>query len=173
MMKSAALLVFTLLVAAMTRASAQAPVDPRTTVDADFRAFIAQFEAATLRFVNGDASAWRALESHSDDVTVMNAFGVEKRGYAAVDKQYVTAASKFAPSPRTKLEFEYVAANANGNLGYTVAIQHNTVIYVGEDTLRHTATRTTNVFQREDGDWKLVHRHMDHLTPAPPGPPTK
>jgi ketosteroid isomerase-like protein len=34
---------------------------------------------------------------------------------------------------------------------------------VGSDTLTSARTRATHIFRREEGAWKLAHRHMDHL----------
>ena len=59
-------------------------------------------------------------------------------------------------------DFEVVAAGASGDLAYTVGYEHNVVMSRGE--LRTYTLRVTHVYRREDGQWKIVHRHAD----APP-----
>jgi ketosteroid isomerase-like protein len=57
-------------------------------------------------------------------------------------------------------EFELLAAGASGDLAYTVGFEHKTVI----DGMTVTYTlRVTHVYRREDGVWKTVHRHGDHV----------
>jgi ketosteroid isomerase-like protein len=38
--------------------------------------------------------------------------------------------------------------------------------------LKPTALRVTHIYRRENGDWKLVHRHGDYL-PANQNPPAQ
>ena len=57
-------------------------------------------------------------------------------------------------------QFELVAAGASGNLAYTVGFEHKTV--VADDAPRTYTLRVTHVYRREDGQWRIVHRHGDH-----------
>ena len=69
-------------------------------------------------------------------------------------------ASRFSDS--TSYDIELIAAGASGDLAYTVAYEHNTVSVDG--TPRTYTLRVTQVYRREDGEWKLAHRHGDELT---------
>jgi ketosteroid isomerase-like protein len=51
---------------------------------------------------------------------------------------------------------------ASGDLGYVVGIEHSTVS-VGGATPEAYELRVTEVFRREDGEWKVVHRHADPM----------
>jgi ketosteroid isomerase-like protein len=61
-------------------------------------------------------------------------------------------------------EFELVAAGASGDLAYTVGFEHKTAVINGK-TATYTL-RVTQVYRREDGVWRTVHRHGDHVEQA-------
>jgi ketosteroid isomerase-like protein len=64
--------------------------------------------------------------------------------------------------PVTSYEFELVAAGASGDLAYTVGLEHTSATVEGAP--RTYTLRVTHVYRREDGAWRIVHRHGD----APP-----
>ena len=139
-----------------------------TVADSSFRAFLVEFDVGLRAMVNGDPTQWMANASHADDVTLMTPYGVNVRGWPAVEKQYKVAALRFAPG--STVSQEYVAAQVIGDLGYTVVLQRGRYTNPGTDTFRIGFTRSTNIFSRANGSWKLVHRHMDHLQPDGPQP---
>jgi ketosteroid isomerase-like protein len=47
-------------------------------------------------------------------------------------------------------------------LHYTVALEHAPASINGAEP-RPYVLRVTTIFRLEDGDWKVVHRHGDHL----------
>ena len=49
---------------------------------------------------------------------------------------------------------------ASGDLAYTVAYEHTTAALHGGEPTPYVL-RVTTVFRREDGTWKVVHRHAD------------
>ena len=137
--------------------------------DSSFRAFLHEFDAGLTAMVNGDPTQWLANVSHADDVTLMTPLGADLRGWAAVGKQYEQNALRYAGG--STVQQDYVAAEALGDLGYTVVLQRGVYRIPGSDSTRQGFTRATNIFRVENGKWKLVHRHMDHLTPDSPRPP--
>jgi ketosteroid isomerase-like protein len=63
----------------------------------------------------------------------------------------------------TDYRFELVAAGASGDLAYTVGYEHASFSMDG-GPVEPITLRVTHVYRREDGEWKIVHRHAD----APP-----
>ena len=61
------------------------------------------------------------------------------------------------------MKVEYLSSGVSGDLAYTVAIERSEVRLVGQDKPSTMPLRVTHVFRKEDGAWKLVHRHADPL----------
>lgn len=116
--------------------------------------------AAERAIHNGDVQPRLALWSHRDPVTLFGA-ALSGYGWQQLSEEFATVASWFSDSQR--YEVEVVAAGASGDLAYMVGYEHNTVRVNGQ--LREYTLRVTHVYRREDGQWRIVHRHAD----APPG----
>jgi ketosteroid isomerase-like protein len=121
-------------------------------------------QAAEQAIHNGDAEPRIALWSRTDPVTV---FGAKKsaHGWAEVEPLFRNVASWFSDS--ATYEFEVTAAAASGDLAYTIGYEHNQVKVDGQP--RTYTLRVTHVYRREDGEWRIVHRHAD-VPPTDDGP---
>jgi ketosteroid isomerase-like protein len=109
---------------------------------------------------DGKAGPRTAVWSHTEPVTL---FGAEmsRRGWDQLEPAFEGLAASFSGSEA--FENEVVAAGVDGDLGYVVAIEHSTASRRGAAPSAY-ALRVTTVFRREDGDWKIVHRHGDRCT---------
>lgn len=105
---------------------------------------------------DGDAEPRMALWSHRDPVTV---YGARKNasGWDDVEPMFRTVASWFRDA--VEYEFEVIAAGASGDLAYTVGYEHNRTTVDGQP--RTYTLRVTHAYRREDGQWRIVHRHAD------------
>jgi ketosteroid isomerase-like protein len=121
--------------------------------------------AAETAIHQGDAEPRLALWSHKDPVTVFGA-KLSGTGWHEASGMFRDVASWFSDS--TEYEFEVVAAGASADLAYTVGYEHNQVKVNGEP--RRYTLRATHVYRREDGQWRIVHRHAD---PVPDGQPMR
>ena len=130
--------------------------------DSDFRFFLRDFEDSTRRFINGDAERWKHHASHREDVTILGGFGGHEKGWQEVGPRYDWAAARFRES-RATLQVEYLATTVSGDLAYTVSLERSEAHVVGQDRPAPMVLRVTHVFRKEGGQWKLVHRHADHL----------
>ena len=115
--------------------------------------------AAERAIHNGDVAPRLALWSHRDPVTLFGA-ALTGSGWDQLSDNFTTVASWFSDSQ--EYDVDIVAAGASGDLAYTVGYEHN-VVKVGGKPSTYTL-RVTHVYRREDGAWKIVHRHAD----APP-----
>lgn len=104
----------------------------------------------------GDVEPRLALWSRQDPVTVLGARR-SASGWADLEPLFRTVASWFSDS--RDYRFELVAAGASGDLAYTVGYEHNQVRVDGE--ARTYTLRATHIYRREDGEWRIVHRHAD------------
>ena len=115
---------------------------------------------------NGDVEPRLALWSRHDPVTLYGA-KLSASGWAGLEPTFREVASWFTDS--VAYEFEVVAAGASGDLAYTVGYEHNKVTVDGQPTTY--TLRATHVYRREDGQWRIVHRHAD-FPPTSNGPAT-
>jgi ketosteroid isomerase-like protein len=129
-----------------------------TEVDDFLAEMVPQQVAAETAIHNGDAGPRLALWSRNDPVTL---FGAKASGTGTgwddVSAIFRTVASWFSDS--TEYNFEVVAAGASGDLAYTVGYEHNLVKVNGQP--RTYTLRATHVYRRENGQWRIVHRHAD------------
>jgi ketosteroid isomerase-like protein len=68
--------------------------------------------------------------------------------------------------PRSAGHFEVLNSGSSGDLAFWTGRQIATMDVKGQDGTVPMVLRTTEVFRREDGDWKLVHRHADMTEPS-------
>jgi ketosteroid isomerase-like protein len=71
-------------------------------------------------------------------------------------------------SEATSSDIELVAADVSGDLAYTVHREITSTSVNGQH--RDYVLRVTQVYRREDGGWKVVHRHGDEDPQADRGP---
>jgi ketosteroid isomerase-like protein len=81
-----------------------------------------------------------------------------KVGWDDVSATFRWLATQFADC--SSYEIELIAAGASGDLAYTVAYEHTTASVEGKSPIAYKL-RVTHVYRREDGEWKVVHRHGD------------
>jgi hypothetical protein len=118
--------------------------------DEDWKAFLARMDAALARTGSGDAEAFKALWSHSDEVLIFGAFGGIAKGWAEVGPRLDWAISQMSGDGGTvERIIEYVGAD----LAYTVDYNRGSAL----------ALRATQIYRREDGSWRIVLRHADPL----------
>ncbi len=61
----------------------------------------------------------------------------------------------------TDYRFDLVAADVSGDMAYMVGFEHIANSVVGVPVEPYTL-RVTHIFRREDGEWKIAHRHADY-----------
>ncbi len=93
--------------------------------------------------------------------------GVCKSGAAEVTRISRWVASRF--SDCSAYDLDRVAADVVGDLAYTVGYEHCVRSLDGGPPER-SLVRVTHVYRRENGEWRIVHRHGDFL-PADQSPP--
>ncbi len=122
--------------------------------------FVPRQEAADHALHDGHVEPRKELWSRADPVTVLGAFGVAASGWDDVSKTFDWVASQFSGTEEFRLEV--IAAGVSGDLAYTVGYEHSLVSRHGGPPQRNRL-RVTHVYRREDGEWRIVHRHGDGL----------
>jgi ketosteroid isomerase-like protein len=126
-------------------------------VDEFLAAVLPPLTAADTAIHNGDAGPRIALWSRKNPVTLFGALQT-KRGWREISPIFEMLASRF--SNCESFEYEVIAAGVSGDLAYIAGVEHTTAA-VGDAAPQSYALRVTTVFRREDGEWRVVHRHAD------------
>jgi ketosteroid isomerase-like protein len=130
-------------------------------MDASITAAIAQLHAAMAKVANGDVSAIKTLYSHSDEATSFYGWGGWEKGWQAVEQRWNWAAEQFKGGTVSYQGLTVVAADT---LFYTTDIE--TFRMDAMDGLGKPVSwsnRVTHIFRREEGQWRLIHRHGNRL----------
>ena len=138
----------------------------------EFRAgILAQQAKAEAALVQGDLEPRLALWSRQDPVSVWGAWGPCKAGWDEVSRIFRWVASRFSDDSIVRSDFRYdiELADVVGDMAYTVGFERFDA--TREDGgVEPVTLRVTHVYRREDGEWKIVHRHGD-LAPVDQSPP--
>lgn len=127
----------------------------------EFERFMQQRREVAAAYVDGDALPLAGISTRSDPASFFGPGGGVAQGAAHVLEVNDAGARHFAPGGHNELEVLH--AQACGDLAYWVGIQRARVHVRGQAASVEMALRVTEVFRREEGLWKLVHRHADGL----------
>jgi len=127
---------------------------------ADLDPAIQRMRAATADFINGETAAWKAMCSHRADATIFGGWGGHERGWEQLGPRYDWAAARFAGG---EVAFEEISRVATPDLAYTVHFERMRVRLAGGDEIVPVNLRVSHLYRREEGEWKLTHRHADPL----------
>ena len=126
----------------------------------DFLAWIqGALREAEIALHNGDPGPRRALWSRNEPVTVLGAWR-NASGQREVDELFTYLGASF--SNCTSYDIEVLAYDVIGDMAYTAALEHTSASVDGQP--RTYTLRATQVYRREDGEWRVAHRHGDTVT---------
>lgn len=111
---------------------------------------------AELAMHNGDPAPRRALWSRNEPVSVLGAW---RNAYGQDELNELFAALGRSFSDCTSYVFELQAYDVAGDMAYTAGLEHTSASVDGQP--RSYTLRATQVYRREDGMWKVAHRHGD------------
>ena len=128
-----------------------------------------QRNAAANAYVSGDATLVTELSAKTGLATFFGPGGGLIVGAKKVIGANERGARSFAPGSKSK--FKVVQQSAVDGLAFWSGIQSAQVKLQGKPGKVTMNLRITEVFRREKGAWKLIHRHADML--AKPAKPKK
>jgi ketosteroid isomerase-like protein len=136
-----------------------------------FREFLDRQAEAEEAIVYGDPEPRMQLWSRQDPVSLLGAWGPNKSGWEELSRMFGWVASRLSQATYSDFRWDVEVADARGDMGYTVGFErfnHHTE----DGEVEAITVRVTHVYRREDGEWKIVHRHGD-LAPMDQSPPAQ
>ena len=126
---------------------------------------VEDFEVQTLErqrlaleaMFEGDPEPYMEMWSQRNPVSLFGAWGPCKTGWSELSKTFRWVGSRFGGGAMT---YDLEVAYAGDDLAYTVGYERGEVALDGGEKLPMTI-RVTHVYRREDGEWRLIHRHGD------------
>ena len=115
-----------------------------------------QFYGALNHMLKGDATPMASVWSHGSGVDSMHPIGGRDIGWEKVDDSFKQVA-KLASGGEVRLSDQRI--EVDGNMAYEVGIEKGQATFAGQKVaIEH---RVTNVYRKENGNWKMVHHHTD------------
>jgi hypothetical protein len=126
--------------------------------DPEWTAFIARLETAEHEFAQGRPAAFKALWSHSDDVSLCGGFGGVESGWNKVGPRLDWASSQISEGTRSR---EGIRSTVGADFAYIVQTEQIRLRVPGRAEQSTLDFRVTMVFRRNSGGWRIIHRHAD------------
>lgn len=135
--------------------------------DSNWTTFMEKLEAAEDEFAQGRPTAFKALWSHGDDVTLCGGFGGRVEcGWENVAARLDWASSKYSDGRRSA---EKINGTVTADFAYLVQKELIRFRVAGRAEHSTQEFRATMVFRREADGWRIVHRHADsQISSQPP-----
>ena len=119
-----------------------------------------KFYAGLNRMANGEKNALAAAWSQNGNATAMHPIGGREIGWKAVEDSFNQVAGVASDG---KIELKDQMIYDLGDAAYEVGIEKAQFKIAGQDV--RGEIRVTNIYQKENGSWKMVHHHTD-IAPA-------
>src|SRR5690242_12922652 len=123
-------------------------------------AITTRLDEVELALHNGDAAGRIAMWSTTPPLTLFGA-AMNAIGWDQIHPVFERLGGRF--SDCVSYRNEILAAEAIGDLAYIVALEHTTAS-INQAAPTPYVLRATTIFRREDGEWRVVHRHGDGIT---------
>jgi ketosteroid isomerase-like protein len=130
-------------------------------LEVSVHAAIARLHAAMARVANGDVSDIKRLYSHTADATSFYGWGGYEKGEQAVSKRWDWAGQQFKGGT---VRHENITTVMTPEMFYVTDIEtFESQRVAGVEGLTGWSNRVTHIFRREQGEWRLIHRHANRL----------
>jgi ketosteroid isomerase-like protein len=125
----------------------------------DFENFLETRKKAALGYVNGDYAPLARMIASQSPASFFSPMGDVVEGAEKVAARYEKDAHSFEEGSISELEI--LDSGSDGDFGYWVGYQKAKVHMKGKSAPIPMKIRVTELFRKEHGDWKMIHRHAD------------
>ena len=123
------------------------------------RTILARQAEAEEAFVHGDPRPRMELWSRRDPVTLFGAIGMSEAGWDQLSQTFTWVVTRFSNVSNYRFDVELV--EVRGDMAYTLGFERFEGSIAGRPVAPVTV-RVTHIYRREQGEWKIVHRHADN-----------
>ena len=116
-----------------------------------------QFYEALNRMINGDPEPMMEVWSHGADVATMHPTGGRQIGWEEVRASWEQGAQGVSEA-KVSME-DLVVVPLSDDVAYTLGTEQGQIRTLGEETVSFDQQRVTNIYRREEGEWKMVLHH--------------
>jgi ketosteroid isomerase-like protein len=115
-----------------------------------------RFYSALSSMAEGKINTMESIWPHNDTVTAMHPIGGRETGWDAVMGSF-DGVAKIALGGKVELKNQLI--RILGDVAYEIGNEEGEIKISGKQVKIHH--RVTNIYQKEDGSWKLIHHHTD------------
>ena len=134
--------------------------------DDDLEKVIEQYHQSLGEFMKGNYEPCKHLYTGQNDATLGNPFGPFARGFVQVAETMERAATHYRDGEA--VGFDRISEGLGPDFAYIVEVERLKSKVGEREELASFSLRVTTVFRREDGRWRIVHRHADPITTPQP-----
>lgn len=124
----------------------------------NFEKAVKEYEMAMRDFFKGNPKPLNTIYSNSDEISLAQLSGSFIKGRNQVTEVARQNAMKYRDG---KITFETLTKYVTPDVAYIVQVERVDAKIDGKNESSSLALRVTSIFRREDGVWKLLHRHVD------------
>jgi ketosteroid isomerase-like protein len=126
----------------------------------DFDTFFLERNRAAEAYVKGDGEALDALVPHDGEATFFSPLGDDVIGAGEVARRYLDDSTSFSEGAT---RFEVLQKKQSGDLAFWAGYEITRARVGATPDPEDIRIRVTEIFQRVDETWKLVHRHAENM----------
>ena len=124
----------------------------------NFDEAVKEYERAMRDFFKGNPKPINDIYSSCDEISLAQLSGSFITGRNEVTEVVRKNALKYREGTTT---FETLTTFVTPEVAYIVQVERVDAKIDGKNKITPLALRVTSIFRREDGIWKLLHRHVD------------
>ena len=142
----------------LSQSAPTAPAEAGThAAPESFAEFRDRLETAALAIMNGDSRSWEELYSHAPDATLFGGWGGHEKGWAELAPRWQMVRGRYREGT---FRIDRISEHITDDLAVTVEIWRGDAAF-SDGSSGPIGLRITHVCRREQGHWRLVHRHAD------------
>lgn len=117
------------------------------------------FYAAGNKLLAGDSSAFEAIWSEADDISLLGPTGATYTGRTAVMEEFTRESAMGFEGILVADHRQFVETD---RMGYLVCLERTCGMTKAGEAIK-SDIRATTIFRKESGQWRVVHHHTDRF----------